>query len=314
MILAALARPAAGGEPLVGVQVGAALPTGSTQRMADPGGAIAPYAGYRWGDSFGLALVAQPQMVVLPSNKAVRQADDDLTSLFSFTAGPRVSYANEHTELYLSAQGGIYTPTSGPLGSSAAGFNLGTGLNLRLTDATTLGLFIRRDEPSIKVRVPGRDDDRNVQFLVTGFDLQHRFLPPPPVVEPVVAAAPPPPPPAPPIQRKLVLRGVNFDTDKSVIRSDAQPLLDEAARALSDNAAVQVTVEGHTDSRGSEAHNQKLSERRAGAVREYLVGKGVAAERLSAVGLGESQPVASNDTAEGMAQNRRVELRVTAGE
>lgn len=313
-MLTALARPAAGGEPVVGVQVGTALPTGTTQRMVDPGGAVAPYAGYRWGDSFGLAVVAQPQMVVMPSNKVVRQHDDDLTSLFSFTAGPRFSYANEHTELFLSAQGGVYTPTSGTLGSSAAGFNLGIGLNFRLSDATTAGLFIRRDEPSIKVKVPGRNDDRNVQFLVAGFDLQHRFLAAPPAPEPVEAPPPPPPPPAPPVKQKLVLRGVGFDTDKAAIRPDAQPILDEAARALASDTAVQVAVEGHTDSRGTEEHNQKLSERRAAAVRDYLVDKGVAATRLHAAGMGESKPVAGNDTPEGMAQNRRVELRVTGGE
>jgi OOP family OmpA-OmpF porin len=71
-----------------------------------------------------------------------------------------------------------------------------------------------------------------------------------------------------------------------------------------------VEVDGHTDSRGSDAHNLDLSQRRAAAVRQYLVGHGIAPERLEAQGFGESKPVADNDTAHGMALNRRVELNV----
>jgi outer membrane protein OmpA-like peptidoglycan-associated protein len=71
-----------------------------------------------------------------------------------------------------------------------------------------------------------------------------------------------------------------------------------------------VEVGGHTDSVGSEAYNQGLSERRADAVRDYLMSKGVKASRLTARGYGESRPVASNDTEEGRAENRRVELVV----
>ena len=70
-----------------------------------------------------------------------------------------------------------------------------------------------------------------------------------------------------------------------------------------------VRVEGNTDSIGTDAYNQGLSERRAESVRSHLIGRGVSASRLTAVGYGESQPIASNDTAEGRALNRRVELK-----
>ncbi len=127
-----------------------------------------------------------------------------------------------------------------------------------------------------------------------------------------IAAAPPPPPPAPTpvVQKKIVLRGVNFDFDKSNIRADAAPILKEAANILKSNANLKVSVEGHTDAKGTDDYNLKLSMRRAAAVKSFLVSEGVAEARLSTRGLGESQPVASNETDDGRAQNRRVELKV----
>jgi len=93
-------------------------------------------------------------------------------------------------------------------------------------------------------------------------------------------------------------------------------VLDEAARILQENTSLQVTVEGHTDSIGTDAYNQKLSERRAQAVKQYLVSQGVAADRLETVGKGETAPIAPNttdagkDNPEGRAMNRRAELKV----
>jgi OOP family OmpA-OmpF porin len=134
--------------------------------------------------------------------------------------------------------------------------------------------------------------------------------PTPPPAEPRAET----PPPAKEI-KKFVLRGVNFDYDKSNIRSDARPTLDEAAQTLKDNPEINVTIEGHTDSIGSDGYNQRLSERRAQSVKAYLVSKGVAASRLDTVGKGEAEPVAPNtkdgrDNPEGRAMNRRAELKV----
>ncbi len=131
--------------------------------------------------------------------------------------------------------------------------------------------------------------------------------------------APPPPPPAPapraapapaPVEEKIVLRGVNFDFDKADIRPDAAVILDEAASILNSSPGRSVSVGGHTDSVGADAYNQSLSERRAASVKDYLAGKGVDPARLSTAGFGESNPIASNDTADGRSLNRRVELNL----
>ena len=106
----------------------------------------------------------------------------------------------------------------------------------------------------------------------------------------------------------LVLEGVNFDFDKAVIRPQDYAKLDQDVDALKAWGDVDVEVAGHTCSIGTEEYNLGLSQRRAEAVRNYLVSKGVSADRLTARGYGESRPVASNATREGRAQNRRVEL------
>lgn len=125
----------------------------------------------------------------------------------------------------------------------------------------------------------------------------------------IEAAAATEPPPAPePVRKKIVLRGVNFDYDKSTLQAAGRPILDEAATVLGENPSMTVEIRGYTDSRGSDAYNMGLSGRRAETVRKYLVSRGVAADRLTTRGFGESDPVATNDTAEGRAQNRRVEL------
>lgn len=105
-----------------------------------------------------------------------------------------------------------------------------------------------------------------------------------------------------------VLSGLLFDTDKSDIKPQYVQILDEAAEVLRNNPGVRLEIQGHADSRASDAYNQRLSERRANAVKAYFESKGIAASRLTAVGFGESKPVAPNTTPEGMTQNRRVEL------
>jgi len=101
---------------------------------------------------------------------------------------------------------------------------------------------------------------------------------------------------------------VLFSSGRSTLLSNARPKLDEVAAALQKSDAEKFVVEGHTDSIGSEATNEDLSYRRAGTVRDYLIERGVPAEKIKAIGYGKSRPVADNATAEGRANNRRVEI------
>jgi len=106
-----------------------------------------------------------------------------------------------------------------------------------------------------------------------------------------------------------VLGNVLFDFDKSVIKPEGRPILNEVTGVLNNNPSMRVDIEGHTDRVGSDAWNQGLSERRAQAVMESLVSSGIESTRLTAKGFGESVPAASNETKEGRALNRRVELK-----
>ena len=157
---------------------------------------------------------------------------------------------------------------------------------------------------------------------------------------PVAAAAPPPPPPPPPppadsdgdgVVDSLdqcpdtpkgdrvgshgcscdVTRQVQFALNSAELTDEGRKTLDEVADTLTRLKFVSGTVVGHTDSSGAEAYNQKLSERRAQAVADYLQTRGIASGRLTASGAGESQPIADNKTADGRALNRRVVLKRT---
>jgi len=153
---------------------------------------------------------------------------------------------------------------------------------------------------------------------------------PEPAVAVVPAVEPPPPPPAPappPCQTPapgdtinlegcktgdtIVLRGVNFDFNKATLTLNAKTILDQVVTALTSRPDIKVEVDGHTDGKGSESYNLKLSDRRAKSVKQYLVEKGIDAGRLTAKGFGKTRPIADNSTDEGRELNRRVELKVT---
>lgn len=106
--------------------------------------------------------------------------------------------------------------------------------------------------------------------------------------------------------------GLLFGVDQSAVNATAQSNLVELAATLKKYDDTDILIEGHTDSDGADDHNQSLSERRAQAVKAYLVSQGVASNRFSTVGYGENQPVGDNSTADGKSRNRRVELAIYA--
>jgi OOP family OmpA-OmpF porin len=129
-------------------------------------------------------------------------------------------------------------------------------------------------------------------------------VPPPP-------PAPVPPPPAPVKAEKITYAAdAFFDFDKSVLKPEGKAKLDDLASKVQNINLEVIVAVGHTDSIGSDAYNQKLSLRRAEAVKAYLVSKGIEKNRVYTEGKGEKQPVADNKTKEGRAKNRRVEIEV----
>jgi outer membrane protein OmpA-like peptidoglycan-associated protein len=115
----------------------------------------------------------------------------------------------------------------------------------------------------------------------------------------------------PPVSEVITLNGnVLFAYNQSELMPEARSELDSLMAKLQNTDVASIKVIGHTDSQGSDTYNQKLSERRASSVAAYLLSQGVAPNKLTSEGRGESQPVAENDTEEGRAQNRRVELHI----
>jgi OOP family OmpA-OmpF porin len=137
--------------------------------------------------------------------------------------------------------------------------------------------------------------------------------PPPPVAPapaPVQPAPAPKPVPVPTAQKVSFAADAFFDFDKSVLKPEGKSKLDEVTSKLGAINLEVIIAVGHTDSVGSDEYNQKLSVRRAEAVKAYIISKGVDATRVYTEGKGEKQPVADNKTAEGRAKNRRVEIEV----
>lgn len=110
--------------------------------------------------------------------------------------------------------------------------------------------------------------------------------------------------------KSVVLRGINFEFNKSTLVNDSETILLRAFNALIANPTVQIVITGHTDNVGNQESNQKLSLERAQTVRNWLVERGIPSTRLRTVGRGQNEPVATNETEEGRAQNRRMEFFV----
>ncbi len=311
-----LSSSAHAGEPFVGVDIGASKPTNNFYRRHVSNGATAnPFAGYMLNKYLG----AEGQLHFTfqePKEDFDYSRSTQTTSLFGFTVGPRIALPlDQNFEFYGTGQGGFFTGMSGALTHTSGGLSAGGGLDYNLSLNWKLGLYGRWNHafqsprPTTLMVPPDQQGPTDAEWVTGGISVRYQFAQPPPALPPPpkVAEAPPPPPP---VKKKIVLRAVHFDTDKSDIRQDAVPILDEAAQILKDEGTVAVIVAGHTDSRASDEYNQKLSERRADAVKKYLVDHGIAASRIKSIGYGETKPVATNDTADGRQQNRRVELDV----
>lgn len=118
--------------------------------------------------------------------------------------------------------------------------------------------------------------------------------------EPVVVKTP----------ERLILEGVFFDTGKATLKHESFVILDRNVNKLKKRKDVTITVVGYTDDVGTDSSNQRLSENRATTVKHYFIDRGINPGRINSVGRGESNPIASNKTSEGRAQNRRIEIEI----
>ena len=236
-------------------------------------------------------------------------------------------------------------------GDSDSTYELQPQLQFQMTERAALRFGYRKLHYEISNSTTGNGFDGAFEGMLVGVSGTFgggpepvAAPPPPPPPPPVVKPAPPPPPPPPPgdadkdgvtddkdrcpntsagIQvdaigcfREVTLRGLLFETNSAELSADARTQLDTAAanfKALPADVAagVSIVVEGHTDSTGSDAYNQGLSERRANAARQHMVDAGVPASIITARGMGEGSPMDSNDTAEGRHNNRRVVIKAT---
>lgn len=230
---------------------------------------------------------------------------------------------------------------SGPMAQVGLGIMLDAGSDT----------FVFQFRPEVKYRMdwpnsPHGESDSGDILINIGFAFnfgEARSAPPPVVQTPPPAPPPPPPPPAPPppvdsdgdgvpdsadrcpgtprgiaVDEKgcprepVILRGVEFATNSATLTEGSRPILEGVAEDLRIHPLVRVELQGHTDSRGADAYNLELSQRRAESVRDYLIAQGVDATRLQAKGYGETQPIADNATKAGQAENRRVVMKVIA--
>ncbi len=190
--------------------------------------------------------------------------------------------------------------------------------------------FLHRN---VAVRVDVRDVITNMQNVVATAGLTFSFggkspepapVPPPPPPPPAPKPEPtPPPPPAPkpevkpaPAPIKIVLEDVHFDFDKATLTNEAKDILARDINTLKTNPSIKVQVEGHTCAHGKDDYNMALGDRRANAVKEYLVNAGIAADRLTTISYGETRlampetPTAKNKNSTEAKENRRVHFEV----
>ena len=201
------------------------------------------------------------------------------------------------------------------------GANAGLGLEYKFSEALAMRAEVERYRVNDAVGNRGDVDLASVSLVYKLGRPAARpvaYTPPPaepmaPIAAPapVVAQLPPPPPPPQPVSEKVSFAAESlFDFDRAVVKPDGKAALDGLLAKLQGMNTEAIVTVGHTDAVGTDAYNDKLSLRRAEAVKAYLVSKGVEASRVFVEGNGEAQPVADNKQAEGRAKNRRVTVEV----
>ncbi|SFW83764.1 OmpA family protein [Chitinophaga sancti] len=253
------------------------------------------------------------------------QLNGDGTPFFTKNLGPVVNTAsNEQAPYYHAASGLLVFSTDGRVGMGGYDFFYTKDSAGNYTTPVNFGYPVNSVKDDIYFSSKGSKDnilegvwlssDRSASCCLELFTLNKRVPPPPPPPPPVpetpVAVAPPP------AEVPVVLDNVYYDFSQSYLQPASYPALDKLVAMLQAHPEVKIELSAHTDSKGSDALNQKLSDARAKSCVDYLVSKGVAAERLTWKGYAATMPLAPNtnadgsDNPEGRARNRRTEFKV----
>jgi len=283
---------------------------GVPDQMNEPGPSDGAAIGARGAYMFTTRLAVEGELVVIPTKDDVL---GDRATVFGIRAHARFDLLTGRVRPFVVAGLGVHAirSTSPQMDNDIdKSFHWGLGARYALTD-------------EIDLRIDGRDlivPDRTTNGATNDVEITAgvtwRFgarrpirvvynpLPPPP--------APPPAPPPPVVVNHVIteLAGIGFEIDSSTIDAASTPILDRAYEILAANPAITVEISGHTSSEGGNERNLPLSQRRADAVKDYLVRRGIAATRITAIGHGANLPIGDNATDEGRRKNRRIEFRI----
>ena len=274
----------------------------------DTNGGVGLIAGYDFTDWLALE-AGYDYFGNMDTNFGSQTFQDTLTSL---TLAPKLSFAlNEGMDLYgkLGAAQWDYSSFSDVSMLAAVGMSM----------AISPSLDLRMEYQHIEDMSDSVFNGVDSSFLGFGFNYNFGRSKPAVVTEPVPVVMPEPVVEEKPVETVVAAKtfsfteknGVGlFQTGKATLAQSSLSRLDELVTLLVTYPQATVNISGHTDSTGSSSFNQKLSEQRANSVANYLIEKGVEPARITAVGEGETRPVASNDTLEGRQSNRRVEVNV----
>lgn len=303
----------------VGIALGGHAFSSSTElgvddRMNEPGPTSSGLLGLRLAVPINKRLAVEGEVVVIPTDDDVLRDEVDV---YGLRAHVRFDLLTGRFKPFLVAGAGAHVVRSDSPqmdDDTDRAYHWGGGARFAITDKLDARLDLRH------LIVPDRTKDGATSDVEVTAGVMYRFgatprptpLPPPIVVEEKEPEPPPPPPPppAPAVEVIAELAGIGFELDSAKIDIASAPILEKAYVLLRDHADITIEIAGHTSSDGNPTRNMWLSLERAKAVKTYLVGRGIDESRIQTIGHGSEEPVADNDTEEGRAKNRRIELRI----
>jgi len=285
---------------------------GVPDQMNEPGPNDGAAIGARGAYMFTTRLAVEGEFVVIPTKDDVLQ---DHATVFGIRAHARFDLLTGRLRPFVVAGVGVHAirSTSPQMTNDIdKSVHWGVGVRYAVTDEIDLRLDGR------DLIVPDRTTNGATNDVEITAGVTWRFgarrpmrvvyapLPPPPP-----PAAPPPPPPPVVVDHVITeLAGIGFEIDSSTIDAASTPILDRAYEILAANPAITIEISGHTSSEGGSEWNLSLSQRRADAVKDYLVKRGIATTRITTIGHGANLPIGDNATDDGRRKNRRIEFRI----